>query len=138
MAGARETSDGYHTFNELYDYRKAYNAILFNEWAAQGLYDVHKSSKHHDGESCFGGGWFIVTAQTPAGQVSNHYKDADWDLFQISERELANEWDGHTPQIALGRLFQMACLPNPKECPPATPRLDEVDRFHRGLKSRGT
>ena len=26
-----EFSDGYHTFNELYDYRKAYNAAFFNE-----------------------------------------------------------------------------------------------------------
>ena len=38
-----EVSDGYHTFNELYEYRLLYNAALFNELAKQGLYDVHKS-----------------------------------------------------------------------------------------------
>jgi hypothetical protein len=26
-------SDTYHTFNELYEFRKVYNAALFNEWA---------------------------------------------------------------------------------------------------------
>jgi len=37
-----ETSDGFHTFNELYEFRKLYNAGLFNEWAKQGLFNVHK------------------------------------------------------------------------------------------------
>jgi hypothetical protein len=103
-----ETSDGYHTFNELYGYRKAFNALLFNEWASRGLYDVHKSWHHSDGEPCFGGGWFIVVAQMPAGQVSNHYKAEDWPLFQVPERERGAEWDGHTPQIALTRLLLQA------------------------------
>ena len=53
-----EVSDGYHTFNELYEYRLLYNAAFFNELAKQNLYDVHKSKKHSDGEDCFGGGWF--------------------------------------------------------------------------------
>jgi hypothetical protein len=26
------TSDGYHTFKELYEFRKAYNVALFNQW----------------------------------------------------------------------------------------------------------
>lgn len=103
-----DTSDGYHTFNELYEYRKAYNALAFNEWARQGCYDVHKSRQHSDGEACFGGGWFIVVAETPAGQISNHYKDADWNLFHLPERERGNEWDGHTPQVALSRLLKLA------------------------------
>jgi hypothetical protein len=99
-----ETSDGYHTFNELYEYRKVYNAALFNEWAREGKYGVHKSWKHSDGELAFGGGWFIVVAQLPTGQISNHYKTEDWNLFQIEERPLPDTYDGHTPQIALERL----------------------------------
>ncbi len=98
-----EISDGYHTFNELYYYRMLYNAAFFNmlpkEW-------VHKSKKHHDGEDCFGGGWFIVMANLPTGQVSNHYELKNWDLFQIPEKEVADKWDGHTPQEAADRLHK--------------------------------
>lgn len=121
-------SDGYHTFDELYEFRKVYNATLFNEWAKQitretafskdamgrttqivvgesTKYDVHKSKKHHDGELCFGGGWFIVVAVLPTGQISNHYKMEDWDLFQVPEAETAKyEFDGHTPTDVLNRL----------------------------------
>ena len=59
------TSDGYHTFKELYDFRATYNALLFNEWASQKgdeefqdvnlvmqntKHSVHKSWKHNDGD----------------------------------------------------------------------------------------
>ena len=99
------TSDGYHTFNELYDFRKAYNAALFNEWAAGGKCSVHKSWRHHDGELCFGGGWFIVVAVLPQGQISNHYEANDWDLFAVPETARALfEFDGHTGGDVVSRL----------------------------------
>lgn len=119
-------SDGYHTFGELYEFRKLYNAHLFNQWAkapppgiwaqlnwrwdralesTNSLYQVHKSWKHYDGKLCFDGGWFIVTALLPSGQISNHYEAKDWDLFKIPETEKALfEFDGHTPQDVLKRL----------------------------------
>jgi len=100
-----ETSDGYHTFNELYEFRKLYNAALFNEWAQQGIREVHRSKRHHDGEEFFGGGWFIVMATLPDGQISNHYEIKDWDLFwSCEEREMADEWDGHTASDVAERL----------------------------------
>lgn len=105
-----ELSDGYHTFNELYEFRKVYNAVLFNTWNDSGYggtrqYDVHKSWRHHDGELCFGGGWFIVVAMLPTGQISNHYKAEDWDLFKIPEADKAKyPFDGHTPQNVIERL----------------------------------
>ncbi len=110
-----DTSDGYHTFNELYAYRKAYHAVLSNLWASLGLYDVHKSWRHSDGEHCFGGGWFIVSAQTPEGQVTNHYQTDDWALFAVPEREKAADWDGHMPQEALSRLLALAALSTPRQ-----------------------
>lgn len=113
-------SDGYHTFEELYEFRKIYNAALFNEWAKNkrtvenesggvikvvSKYDVHKSWKHHDGELCFGGGWFIVVAVLPTGQISNHYKAEDWDLFIVPIVEKAIfEFDNHTSSDVLERL----------------------------------
>jgi len=103
-----DISDGYHTFGELYEFRKIYNAILFNEWAVQGKYEVHKSKKHFDGEYCFGGGWFIVVAILPAGQISNHYELKDWDLFKCEELEKAKyEFDGHTSSDVIKRLSNL-------------------------------
>ena len=116
-----DVSDGYHTFNELYDYRALYNAAFFNSlavyvenmgnWVVD--YDVHKSKKHSDGEDCFGGGWFVVMAELPTGQISNHYPMKDWDLFNIPEKEKANKWDGHTPQDVAKRMREFL-TPKPK------------------------
>lgn len=107
-------SDGRHSFDELYEYRKLYNALLFNFWYAEGLYQVHKSKKHGSGEECFGGGWFIVMATTRFGQISNHYRLEDWDLFAIEEREYADVWDGHTPEIVKIRLLKLLPTLNTK------------------------
>jgi hypothetical protein len=99
------TSDGYHTFKELYEFRKAYNVALFNEWGATGKSHTHKSWRHNDGELCFGGGWFIVVAVLPQGQISNHYEAKDWDLFTVPEVEKALfEFDGHTGADVIERL----------------------------------
>lgn len=109
-----EVSDGYHTFNELYEYRLLYNAGMFSTWAELGLYDVHKSKRHSDGEIPFGdANWFIVMAELPTGQISNHYEMKDWDLFQIPEKEKANAWDGHTPKDVAERLRKFL-TPKPK------------------------
>lgn len=121
--------DGFHTFDELYEFRKIYNAALFNDWAKQVVnmekewvktesgklttkvtkvevkYDVHKSTRHFDGELCFGGDWFIVVAILPTGQISNHYKMEDWDLFNIPISEKVKyEFDGHSGNDVLNRL----------------------------------
>lgn len=103
-----QLSDGYHTFEELYEFRLMYNAALFNEWHNQGKYDVHKSWKHHDGELCFGGGWFIVVALLPSGQISNHYEGHEWDLFSIPETETAKHpFDGHTAGDVIERILKI-------------------------------
>lgn len=104
-----DVSDGYHTFNELYEFRMLYNAAFFNDLAY--LYDEYgvgprpiKSKLHSDGEPCFGGGWFVVVVTLPTGQISNHYEMKDWHLFQIDEVDKAPEWDGHTSQDVSKRL----------------------------------
>ena len=97
-----EASDGYHTFNELYDFRREYNAALVNS----GVWKAHKSYRHHDGELCFGGGWFIVMIETPFGQISNHYENKYWDEFHCEEKEFADEWDGHTEKDVIARLMK--------------------------------
>lgn len=98
-------SDGYHTFNELYEYRLLYNAAFFNELARREACDVHKSKRHSDGEIPFEDpNWFIVMAELPTGQISNHYEMKDWDLFQIPEKDVANKWDGHSPYDVAERI----------------------------------
>lgn len=99
-----EVSDGYHTFNELYKTRMLLNAALFNAWMDKPGISPVKSHKHSDGEKPFGGGWFIVVAQLPTGQVSWHYEDKHWGLFKIKEVERAPKWDGHTAEQAIERL----------------------------------
>jgi hypothetical protein len=100
-----ETSD---TFNELYRFRLLYNAALFNEWASYSyagpVESVHKSIRHATGEECFGGGWFVVMAQLPTGQISNHYELKDWDLFKVPVEPHAAPWDGHTAADVADRL----------------------------------
>ena len=102
-----EVSDGYHTFNELYEYRLLYNASMFNELAKQGMYDVHKSKRHSDGNYPFDNpDYFIVVAELPTGQISNHYEMKDWELFDIPEKDKANVYDGHSPQDVYERLVK--------------------------------
>lgn len=96
---------------ELYDFRLTYNALLFNEWAENRKYEVYKSRKHNDGELCFNGEYFIVVAQLPTGQVTNHYHIRHWDMFKIEEYEKVKvEFDGHTPSDVIGRLQQVIDL----------------------------
>lgn len=100
-----EISDGYHTFDELYRYRMLYNAAFFNTLAKEGSIRMCKSRKHSDGEKCFGSDdWFVVMAILPTGQISNHYESKYWDLFNIPERGIAFEYDGHTPNEAADRI----------------------------------
>jgi hypothetical protein len=99
--------DGYHSFKELYDFRRVYNAALFNLLAANNVCEVHKSWKHEDGKWCFDkpNEWFIVVAILPTGQVSNHYEAKYWDDFRVPEVEIPPyAWDGHTGKDVLERL----------------------------------
>ena len=92
----------------LYDFRLTYNALLFNEWAENQKYEVYKSRRHNDGELCFDGEYFIVVAQLPTGQVTNHYHIRHWDMFKINEYEKVKEdFDGHTPSDVIERLQQV-------------------------------
>ncbi|MBF4603739.1 hypothetical protein [Curtobacterium sp. VKM Ac-2884] len=109
----RAEGDEHHTLDELYEYRMLYNALLFNEWERNGTYPVVKSMQHSDGEDCFGGGWFIVVAELPTGQISNHYRLEHWDLFQVRSVALPPEYDGHTPADAAKRMLALLSQPTP-------------------------
>lgn len=94
-----ETSDGYHTFNELYHHR----AVLFSVVVAANSGRAWKSKLHHDGTMYEG--MFIVGVDTPQGQATYHYDvEPYWDMFWCKELERAPEWDGHTPDDAIERI----------------------------------
>ena len=102
-----DITDGYHTFDELYDYRMLYNAAFFNFLASLpgNPYNVHMSFRHSDGKFCFDGHWFIVMAYLPTGQVSNHYNVSDLGYFYcVPLHKKADVWDGHTPEDAKERI----------------------------------
>lgn len=96
--------DNFHTMDELYRYRMLYNAMAFNAIAESGSMPICKSWFHSDGEPCFGGGWFIVVADLPTGQVSNHYQQQHWDLFRVPAVTRPPSYDGHTPAQAAERI----------------------------------
>lgn len=97
-----ETSDGYHTFNELYHHR----AVLFSVIVKAFPNRAWKSRKHHDGSMY--DGMFIVGIETPDGQATYHYDvEPYWDMFECKELEYAPEWDGHTPAQAIDRIGKL-------------------------------
>lgn len=87
-----DVSDGYHTFNQLYHQR----AMLFATIVNSNPDKAWKTHKHEDGKECFGGGWFLVTIDTPEGSYGYHYEDKYWDYFKCQELEKAKHWDGYT------------------------------------------
>lgn len=97
-----ETSDGYHTFNELYHHR----AVLFSVIVKAFPDKAWKARKHHDGSMY--DGMFIVGIETPDGQATYHYDiDPYWDMFDCREVGLAPEWDGHTAAQAIERIGKL-------------------------------
>ena len=97
-----ETSDGYHTFNELYHHR----AVLFSVIVANYPDRAWKSKKHHDGTMY--NGMFIVGIDTPDGQATYHYDvDPYWDMFECRVLDNAPKWDGHTPAQAIERIGKL-------------------------------
>lgn len=94
-------SDGFHTFNELYEHRH----ILFATLVADNDEISWKSLKHADG-SMFEG-WFIAGMDILGSPVTYHIPIRLWDLFKCKKLENAPKWDGHTSEDVVKR-FQAA------------------------------
>lgn len=133
-----ETSDGYHTFNELYHHR----AVLFSVVCNDRHEMAWKSLKHHDGTMY--DGMFIVGVETPDGQATYHYDvDPYWDMFKVKELDMAPEWDGHTPAQAIERIGGMRLqdaepVVRCKECRNSSPIASDItDRPRHCWSGRG-
>lgn len=105
-------SDGFHTFDSLYEQRLILFAALVKAYKDKAW----KSYRHEDGEYCFGGGWFIVGIDTPEGSYTYHYENKHWDMFDCIDLPRAKHWDGHTEADAETRLMSL----EPKHTPERT------------------
>lgn len=102
FASTDELSDGSHTFQELYYHRMLLTASLFNLLKN----NTWKSLLHADGTMYED--YFIVGINTPEGQASYHYELKYWDLFDVKILDNAPEWDGHTPEESINRIYSYA------------------------------
>lgn len=93
-----KVSDGYHTFDELYEHR----CWLFSALASTQQPYAWKSKQHHDGTSY--DGWFIAGIDLDSGTITYHLPITMWHAFPGDILEQAPEWDGHTSEIVLERL----------------------------------
>lgn len=102
------TSDGYHTFNELYEHRHALFLTICRIYKDRAW----KSKFHSDGTMF--DGWFIAGIATTDGQATYHLPLRLWDDFTVSELPMAPPWDGHTPDDVTNRIKNLAALTKPK------------------------
>lgn len=107
------TSDGFHTFDELYHHRTILFALLA-DMVPQGW--AWKAREHEDG-SMFDG-FFIAGVKTPHGEATYHCRLEYWDLFRVNELDRAPAFDGHTPEDTLARLIRACYGYNPLEVTP--------------------
>lgn len=95
-----QVSDGYHTFDELYEHR----CILFVALCLAHPDLAWKARQHADGSEM--PGWFIAGMKLPTGDVTYHLPDDHWDLLRGVKifHDGAPAWDGHTSEDVVNRL----------------------------------
>lgn len=94
-------SDGYHTFGELYEHRRALTAALC-------IYQLSwRSKQHNPDDSPIFEGYFIVGIQlTTTDTITYHYALEHWDDFShVPELPFAPKWDGASAAETPIRLF---------------------------------
>jgi hypothetical protein len=107
MPDGVQVSDGFHTFEELYDHRVTLFLALCRELKRSGRgREVWRSRRHHKGGSPMYRGFFIMgISAEPNKQISYHLPLKRWKEASFA-RTLANApaWDGHTPADVIKRL----------------------------------
>lgn len=88
----QNTSDGYHSFYELYHHRMMLFSVICETYKDKAW----KSLLHDDGTMYEN--YFVVGIETPQGQYSYHYHISEWDNFDVQVLERAPQWDGHEPK----------------------------------------
>lgn len=101
MSDTGNISDGYHTFDELYDHR----CHLFAALMRSNPSIAWRANNHDDGEMYEG--WFVCGMHLPAGDISYHLPAWMWQMLDgcgITTTLRAPKWDGHTAANVVERL----------------------------------
>ena len=125
------TSDGYHTFKELYDHRIA----LFIALMRSNPLISWRANNHEDGTGFEG--WFIAGMHLPTGDITYHLPESDWtklDYSGIATSNKAPKWDGHSANDVVERLNKWFKEPVIKHEKLYT--QSEVDRLIREATTR--
>ena len=96
-----EISDGYHTFDELYEHRCTLFLALM-----KAVPEIAWISTLHDDGSSFDG-WFIAGMNLATGTVTYHLPAGMWSLAcetGAKPLERAPKWDGHTSADVVKRV----------------------------------
>ena len=104
------TSDGYHTFDELYEHRITLWIALCRTQTehCHKCDDISWRSKLHSDGSSFDG-WFVLGLfYDPGEQMTYHLPMSRWDECDFAqELDRAPEFDGHTPADVLERIKKL-------------------------------
>ena len=98
-----KVSDGYHTFDELYEHRHVLFLALI-----ETLHGMPWISKLHDDGSSLDG-WFVAGIKLASGDISYHLPNRLWETARSTgarELEHAPKWDGHKSEDVLERLLK--------------------------------
>jgi hypothetical protein len=96
-----DISDGYHTFDELYEHR----CHLF---LALALSQKEKALWRPDYD-----GWFCLYLNSECGQISYHIPDKMLHFVENKVKRIPageSAWDGHTSADVINRLKELARL----------------------------
>ena len=96
-----EVSDGYHTFNELYEHR---HMLLIALMISNP--DISFKSRRHSDDSNSYDGWFLAGMTLPCGQITYHLPNRLFDACRVVELYVPPKYDGHTPADLVDRLSQ--------------------------------
>lgn len=92
-----QISDGYHTFDELYEHRTLLFLSLCR--ALSHRLNLHKARDPNSED------WFVVYLPLPRGQISYHVEKKYWEILDdVDEVEYGSIFDGHTSEDVLKRL----------------------------------
>lgn len=107
VAEKGKISDGYHTFDELYDHRIMNFILLCRSLAVDEYAPIWRSKVHSDGKGWEG--WFIMGINSePGEQISYHLPMKYWDMTKFAtEYDTAPPFDGHTSNDVLVRLEKL-------------------------------